>query len=84
MLIQYFCPFFLPFLFSSGEITNGVALDHEQQAHHQLVILVTDHGVPRLNATTTIYISVTDINDNQPIFPQIPSGKELDIKVCNN
>ncbi|KYO46298.1 hypothetical protein Y1Q_0021824 [Alligator mississippiensis] len=66
---------------NTGEITNGVALDHEQQAHHQLVILVTDHGVPRLNATTTIYISVTDINDNQPIFPQIPSGKELDIKV---
>ncbi|XP_019389882.1 PREDICTED: protocadherin-23 [Crocodylus porosus] len=66
---------------NTGEIINGVALDHEQQAHHQLVILVTDHGVPQLNATTTIYISVTDINDNQPIFPQIPSGKELDIKV---
>ncbi|XP_067153132.1 protocadherin-23 [Apteryx mantelli] len=66
---------------NTGEIINWVALDHERQTHHQLTILVTDHGSPRLNATTTVYISVTDINDNKPIFPQIPSGKELNVKV---
>uniref|UniRef100_A0A8B9S4G9 Cadherin domain-containing protein n=1 Tax=Apteryx owenii TaxID=8824 RepID=A0A8B9S4G9_APTOW len=67
---------------NTGEIINWVALDHERQTHHQLTILVTDHGSPRLNATTTVYISVTDINDNKPVFPQIPSGKELNVKVC--
>ncbi|XP_053114005.1 protocadherin-23-like isoform X2 [Hemicordylus capensis] len=66
---------------NTGEIINWVALDHEQQAHHQLFILVTDHGAPRHNATVTAYISVTDINDNHPSFPQLPSGAELHIKV---
>ncbi|XP_024054011.2 protocadherin-23 [Terrapene carolina triunguis] len=66
---------------NTGEIINWVALDHEQQSHHQLIVLVTDHGDPRHNATTTAYILVADLNDNQPYFPQIPSGKEVTLKV---
>nr|XP_047927782.1 protocadherin-23 [Anser cygnoides] len=66
---------------NTGEIINWVALDHEKQAHHQLTVLVTDHGSPRLNATATVYISVTDVNDNKPIFPQVAPGKELSAKV---
>lgn len=68
---------------SPGEIINWVALDHEQQPHHQLIVLVTDHGVPRQNATVIAYISVTDINDNHPSFPQCPPGAELRVKVCS-
>ncbi|KAM9193151.1 protocadherin-23 [Mergus octosetaceus] len=66
---------------NTGEIINWVALDHEKQAHHQLTVLVTDHGSPRLNATAIVYISVMDINDNKPIFPQVAPGKELSAKV---
>ncbi|EMP24920.1 Protocadherin-23 [Chelonia mydas] len=66
---------------NTGEIINWVALDHEQQTHHRLIVLVTDHGAPRRNATTTAYILVADLNDNQPYFPQIPSGKEVTFKV---
>ncbi|XP_054845620.1 protocadherin-23 [Eublepharis macularius] len=66
---------------NTGEIINWVALDHEQHAHHQLVVLVTDHGVPQHNATVTAYISVTDLNDNHPCFPQFSSGAEFNIKV---
>ncbi|XP_032042137.1 protocadherin-23 [Aythya fuligula] len=66
---------------NTGEIINWVALDHEKQAHHQLTVLVTDHGSPRLNATAVVYISVMDINDNKPIFPQVAPGKELSAKV---
>uniref|UniRef100_A0A8C3SRF0 Cadherin domain-containing protein n=2 Tax=Chelydra serpentina TaxID=8475 RepID=A0A8C3SRF0_CHESE len=69
---------------NTGEIINWVALDHEQQTHHQLIVLVTDHGAPRHNATATVYILVADLNDNQPYFPQIPSGKEVTFKVCSN
>lgn len=76
---------FLPhFLCPSGEIINWVALDHEKQAHHQLTVLVTDHGSPRLNATAIVYISVMDINDNKPIFTQVAPGKELSAKVCSS
>uniref|UniRef100_K7G291 Cadherin domain-containing protein n=1 Tax=Pelodiscus sinensis TaxID=13735 RepID=K7G291_PELSI len=66
---------------NTGEIINWVALDHEQQTYHQLIVLVTDHGAPRRNATTMAYVLVADLNDNQPYFPQIPSGKEVTIKV---
>nr|XP_056711025.1 protocadherin-23 [Euleptes europaea] len=66
---------------NTGEIINWVALDYEQQAHHQLLVLVTDHGAARQNATVTAYISVTDVNDNHPCFPQFPSGAEFSIKV---
>ncbi|XP_074850070.1 protocadherin-23 [Carettochelys insculpta] len=66
---------------NTGEIINWVALDHEQQTHHHLIIFVTDHGAPQHNATTTAYILVADLNDNQPYFPQISSGKEVTIKV---
>ncbi|KAG9344076.1 hypothetical protein JZ751_012556 [Albula glossodonta] len=44
-------------------------------------VLVTDHGFPRLNATTTVHVLVTDINDNPPQFLHMPAGKELSVQV---
>ncbi|XP_059779938.1 protocadherin-23 [Balaenoptera ricei] len=66
---------------NTGELISWVALDHEQRVHHQVTVLVTDHGSPPRNATTLVYVSVTDINDNRPYFPQCLPGKELHIKV---
>ncbi|KAM8968719.1 protocadherin-23 [Sarcophilus harrisii] len=66
---------------NTGEIINWMALDREQQVHHQLTVLVTDHGSPPRNATMITYISVKDLNDNKPYFPQFLSGKELKIKI---
>ncbi|OPJ75325.1 protocadherin-23 isoform B [Patagioenas fasciata monilis] len=66
---------------NTGEIINWVALDHEKQAHHQLTVLVTDHGSPRLNTTAAVYITVRDLNDNRPTFPGVVPGQELQLKV---
>ncbi|XP_009704464.1 PREDICTED: protocadherin-23, partial [Cariama cristata] len=66
---------------NTGEIINWVALDHEKQAHHQLTVLVTDHGSPRLNTTAAVYIVVRDLNDNKPLFPQAVPGRGLQLKV---
>ncbi|XP_072580991.1 protocadherin-23 [Vulpes vulpes] len=66
---------------NTGEFISWVALDHEHQVHHQVTVLVTDHGSPPRNATMVVYVSVTDINDNRPYFPQCLPGKELHIKV---
>ncbi|XP_014798528.1 PREDICTED: protocadherin-23 [Calidris pugnax] len=66
---------------NTGEIINWVALDREKQAHHQLTVLVTDHGSPRRNATAAVYIAVRDLNDNEPLFPQAAPGQELRLKV---
>ncbi|XP_069487405.1 protocadherin-23 [Ambystoma mexicanum] len=68
----------------TGEIINWVSLDREQRTYYQLAVLVTDHGAPRRNATTTVHILITDINDNEPYFPQLPPGKEFNIKVLES
>ncbi|XP_032004407.1 protocadherin-23 isoform X1 [Hylobates moloch] len=66
---------------NTGELINWVALDREHRGHHQMTVLVTDCGSPPRNATMAVYISVTDINDNRPFFPQCLPGKELHVKV---
>ncbi|XP_073501312.1 protocadherin-23 [Phyllobates terribilis] len=65
----------------TGEVINSEALDREHKAYHHLTVLVTDHGAPRCNATAAVYITVTDLNDNKPFFPQLSSGKQLHVKV---
>ncbi|KAG8453995.1 hypothetical protein GDO86_000570 [Hymenochirus boettgeri] len=66
---------------NTGEVINTVALDREQKTHHELTVLVADHGSPRRNATTTVFIIVADLNDNKPYFPQFNSGKQIHVKV---
>ncbi|KAL7855856.1 hypothetical protein AOLI_G00194600 [Acnodon oligacanthus] len=65
----------------TGEIINWVALDREERSCYTLRVLVTDHGHPRLNATTTVHILVSDINDNPPEFTHLPTNKELNVQV---
>ncbi|XP_040001752.1 protocadherin-23 [Xiphias gladius] len=65
----------------TGEIINWVALDREQHGQHSLKVMVTDQGHPRLNATATIQILVTDINDNAPQFTHLPASKELNVQI---
>ncbi|XP_029467149.1 protocadherin-23 [Rhinatrema bivittatum] len=68
----------------TGEIIDWVALDREQQTHYQLTVLVTDNGILRRNATASVYILVSDLNDNPPYFPQVPFENELNIKVLES
>uniref|UniRef100_A0A667XAH2 Cadherin domain-containing protein n=1 Tax=Myripristis murdjan TaxID=586833 RepID=A0A667XAH2_9TELE len=65
----------------TGEIINWVALDREQHSQYTLKVMVTDQGHPRLNATTTVHILVTDINDNPPQFIHLPATKELSVQM---
>ncbi|XP_058522724.1 protocadherin-23 [Ochotona princeps] len=66
---------------NTGELMSWLALDRELQGHHRVTVLVTDHGSPPRNATTTVHITVSDVNDNRPFFPQCLPGGELHIKV---
>ncbi|XP_021103522.1 protocadherin-23 isoform X1 [Heterocephalus glaber] len=68
----------------TGELVSWLALDREHQMHHQMTVLVTDHGSPPRNATMEVYVTVTDINDNSPFFPQCLPGKEFHIKVLED
>ncbi|XP_067298573.1 cadherin EGF LAG seven-pass G-type receptor 2 [Pseudorasbora parva] len=52
----------------TGVITLAAPLDRETQDEYHLVITAQDQGRPSRSTTTTLDISVTDINDNPPIF----------------
>lgn len=81
----FICLFSPSCLFSAivGEIFNWVALDREQQGQHNLKVMVTDQGHPRLNATATVHILISDINDNAPQFTHLPASHELIVQVSN-
>ncbi|CAH2226238.1 protocadherin-16 [Pelobates cultripes] len=53
---------------SSGTLSTARPLDRESVSSHQLVVLAHDGGIPSLSATTTVVITVTDLNDNAPTF----------------
>ncbi|KAM4732833.1 protocadherin gamma-C5-like [Anableps anableps] len=64
-------PFSLKASFSNNYalITAGV-LDREKNAEYNVEITATDSGSPPLSSKKTIHVSITDVNDNPPIFNQ--------------
>ncbi|XP_058433885.1 cadherin-23 isoform X6 [Marmota monax] len=55
----------------SGEIaTRPAPPDRERQGFYHLVVTVEDEGTPPLSATTHVYVTIVDENDNAPVFPQ--------------
>ena len=55
---------------SSGKIILVDNLDRETQAEYRLKVMATDRGEPSRNASTTVVISVEDVNDHTPQFNQ--------------
>lgn len=54
---------------ASGIITNDAALDREVQPTYDLVVTARDQATSsRKSGTTTVHISLKDINDNTPTF----------------
>ncbi|KAM3866600.1 protocadherin gamma-C5-like isoform 2-T2 [Diretmus argenteus] len=50
-------------------VTSGV-LDRERFSEYNVEITATDSGSPPLSSKKTIPVSITDVNDNPPIFTQ--------------
>ncbi|XP_030594549.1 protocadherin Fat 2 isoform X2 [Archocentrus centrarchus] len=55
----------------SGEITVRTALDREEIPHYSLTVQAADEGSPPLSSAVLITITVTDVNDNPPVFSQV-------------
>ncbi|XP_077387679.1 protocadherin gamma-C5-like isoform X9 [Festucalex cinctus] len=64
-------PFTLKPSFSNNYalVTNG-ALDRESVSEYNIEITATDLGSPPLSSKKMIAVSITDVNDNPPIFSQ--------------
>lgn len=52
----------------SGLITVAAALDRETQDKYNLRVVAQDQGRPSLSATASVVVTITDVNDNAPIF----------------
>ncbi|XP_034399748.1 protocadherin gamma-C5-like isoform X4 [Cyclopterus lumpus] len=50
-------------------VTNGV-LDRESFSEYNIEITATDSGSPPLSSKKIIAVSITDVNDNPPVFTQ--------------
>ncbi|XP_028927738.1 protocadherin Fat 4-like isoform X2 [Ornithorhynchus anatinus] len=55
---------------STGRLITGKTLDRETKDNYTLKILATDMGKMQLSATLNLSLTVEDVNDNPPTFPQ--------------
>ncbi|XP_077433267.1 protocadherin gamma-C5-like isoform X50 [Vanacampus margaritifer] len=64
-------PFILKPSFSNNYalVTSG-ALDRERVSEYNIEITATDSGSPPLSSKKMIAVSITDVNDNPPVFSQ--------------
>ncbi|XP_006128510.2 protocadherin Fat 1 isoform X2 [Pelodiscus sinensis] len=56
---------------SSGLILTARTLDYEQTQQHKLLIRAVDGGMPPLSSDLIVTVSITDLNDNPPLFNQL-------------
>uniref|UniRef100_A0A667YH43 FAT atypical cadherin 2 n=1 Tax=Myripristis murdjan TaxID=586833 RepID=A0A667YH43_9TELE len=55
----------------SGEITIRTALDREEVPHYSLTVQAADEGDPPLSSAVQVTVTITDVNDNPPVFSLI-------------
>lgn len=53
-----------------GALSVVRPLDREQRAEHILTVVALDHGSPPRSSTQLLTVSVVDVNDEAPAFPQ--------------
>ncbi|XP_049897728.1 protocadherin gamma-C5-like [Epinephelus moara] len=64
-------PFTLKPSFSNNyALVTSAALDRERFSEYSIEITATDSGSPPLSSKKVIPVSITDVNDNPPIFTQ--------------
>ena len=64
---------------SSGEISVEGVLHRATQDEYILEITVKDGGTPSLNDTTTLNVTVDEVNDNDPYFTDPTEARTLEL-----
>ncbi|XP_008579220.1 PREDICTED: LOW QUALITY PROTEIN: protocadherin Fat 4-like [Galeopterus variegatus] len=58
---------------STGQIITSALLDREMKDNYTLVVVSSDAGSPEpLSSSTSVFVTVTDVNDNPPRFQHHP------------
>uniref|UniRef100_A0A4W5RWR3 Cadherin domain-containing protein n=1 Tax=Hucho hucho TaxID=62062 RepID=A0A4W5RWR3_9TELE len=69
--IQQNVPFKLnPSIKNYYSLVTTSELDREIISDYNITITATDEGSPPLSSSTTIHVSVSDVNDNPPVFEE--------------
>ncbi|XP_066504787.1 protocadherin Fat 2 [Hoplias malabaricus] len=61
----------------SGHIRVRSALDREEITHYSLTVQAADRGQPPLSSAVQVTVSLSDVNDNPPIFSKTTHGLVL-------
>lgn len=62
----------------------SVSLDREQEDAYAVEVMAVDKGQPPLTGHTTLYVSVSDTNDQAPYFdPPVPQGLVTEGEIPN-
>ncbi|XP_036451375.1 protocadherin beta-16-like [Colossoma macropomum] len=70
--IQQNAPFKLnPSIKNYFSLVTTSILDREKEADYNITITATDGGSPPLSSSLTIHLSVSDVNDNPPVFAEL-------------
>lgn len=67
------CPFTAKVEIATGDVFKIIftlvsELDYEQTTGYECEVVVSDKGTPTLNNTVNVKVTVTDVNDNSPVF----------------
>ncbi|XP_060752549.1 protocadherin beta-16-like [Tachysurus vachellii] len=69
--IQQNVPFKLnPSIKNYFSLVTTSMLDREKESDYNITITATDGGSPSLSSSITIHLTVSDVNDNPPVFEQ--------------
>ncbi len=53
----------------SGQISTKAPLNYEESPRYEITVTAKDSGTPSLSSTALVVVTVRDLNDNNPNFP---------------
>ena len=59
---------------ANGEIILNSVLDYETKNSYEITVTATDGGETPKSSTAVVMVTVTDINDNAPVFSGVPTA----------
>lgn len=63
---------------TTGIVTVDTKLDYDRRNTYNIEIIATDQGTPSLTGTTTLTVSVLNVNDKFPYF--VPSTQRAEVR----
>ncbi|XP_046907520.1 protocadherin gamma-A11-like isoform X12 [Hypomesus transpacificus] len=66
----------LPFIITSSlssyyNLISNIAFDRETTPEYNITIMATDSGSPSLSSSRTLHLTISDVNDNAPLFDEV-------------